>query len=267
MHTPIHYKNSTLSYIVYGSGAELLLAFHGNGKNAASLQILEPYFGDRFTIVSIDIFYHGHSEWKEKNAPAKQEWKEMVELILARFGNPAKFSVFGYSIGGQLAVCTTYLFPTRIHTLWLTASTGIDGDMFYNFAVNTSIGRFFLNGFVQKPGIILGLLSLLKNTRLISGGLSTFAYRKIDTEEKRNLLYHRWMVLRHQSVSPSQLKQLIRTHTIQTVLLFGKNDKVINHKTAIKFAKNLPNTLLLLPEVGHNILDDKTMEWVKERWI
>lgn len=267
MQATINYKNSTISYTVYGSGAELLLAFHGNGKNAASLQILEPYFGDRFTIVSVDIFYHGQSAWNEVEAPTKEEWKEMLQLILSRFGNPVKFSVFGYSIGGQLAVCTTYLFPTRVNTLWLTASTGIDGDMFYNFAVNTTVGRFFLNGFVKKPCLILGLLSLLKNTRLISSGLSTFAYRKIDTEEKRDLLYHRWMVLRNLSVKPRVLKQLVQENNIHVLLLFGKNDAVISHKTAIKFAKNLPNTLLLLPDVGHSILDYKTLKWLKERWV
>jgi pimeloyl-ACP methyl ester carboxylesterase len=255
----IKYLHSTVSYEVYGTGPQLLLAFPGYGKEASSLQILSDYFNHEFTIISIDVFFHGQSVWKEENPPVEKDWRTIIQEILKENGNPKEFSVFGYSIGGRVATYTAYLFSNQIDTLWLTAATGIGYDGFYNFAVNTRLGNAFFKRFVKKPGLIFGLIKVLNET------MQGFIKRKIDTYEKRELLYKRWRVLKNFNAPTKLLKARLIENGTHVLLVYGKKDTVVSYKTAKEFAKGLDNVNLLLPDAGHHLFDDKTMEWVKQR--
>lgn len=253
----IKYKASIVSYQVFGSGNELLLAFPGYGKDAASLSILGDTFGNRFKVISIDVFYHGLSTWEESQLPNADDWKQIVTAILAENGNPQKFSVFGYSIGGRVATFTAFHFAERVNLLWLAAATGIGNEGFYTFAVGTSLGNFMFSRFVNRPTPIFAFAKLLGST------LQGFIMRKIDTFEKRNLLYKRWRVLKNFSCSKNQLQQRLNANGCRVVLLYGKKDVVVNYKAAIAFAQKLNHPILLLPDAGHHLLDNTTLERIK----
>jgi pimeloyl-ACP methyl ester carboxylesterase len=255
----IKYLHSTVSYQVFGNGPQLLLAFPGYGKEATSLQILGNYFSDKFTIISIDVFFHGQSVWKGDKPPEERDWRAIIQEILKENGNPQTFSIFGYSIGGRVATYTAYLFSDRITTLWLTAATGIGHDGFYKFAVNTRLGNALFKHFVKKPRVVFGLISMLGET------LQGFIKRKIDTFEKRDILYKRWQVLKNFNAPTKLLKAQLIENDTHVLLVYGKKDTVVSYKTAKQFAKGLDNVNLLLPDAGHHLFDDKTMEWVRRR--
>lgn len=263
----ITYQNSTLSFETYGIGKELLLAFHGYGKDASSLKVLEEYCGNRFTIVSIDIFYHGNSTWKEEKEPTQKHWKEIITLLLEKLNCTEKFSVFGYSIGGQLATCTAWLFQQHINTLWLIAATGIGNDGWYHLAVNTQIGNLLFKRFVNRPAFISVPLKWLTKLGIFTQAYKAFIERKIDTKEKRDLLYKRWMVLRNFGVYTNKLKKALNANNCSVILVYGKKDQVVKYKAGKRFAKNISNVNLLLPNEGHHLLTDavlsETAEYLK----
>lgn len=260
MQQTLTYKNFTLSYQTFGNGKEYLLAFHGYGKEASSLQILTQYVGEKYTIVSIDVFFHGGSEWKETNAPTQTDWKNIITLLLEAIGNPQQFSVFGYSIGGQVATFTAWLFGPRINTLWLMAATGIGSDGFYYIAVNTAIGNQLFKTFVSSPKLITRPLHWLVALRILPKNLEPFVTRKIDTPEKRQQLYQRWQVLKNFGVYTNKLKQQLNKHNTRVVLVYGKEDAVVKHKTGVAFAKGLKNAKLLLPQIGHHLFTDDVLK-------
>lgn len=257
----IKYKSSEVSYQVFGNGNELLLAFPGYGKEAASLSILGDVFGNRFKVISIDLFYHGESVWEEPVLPSATDWKHIVAAILADNGNPQKFSVFGYSIGGRVATFTAFHFTERVNLLWLAAATGIGNEGFYKFAVGTQFGNFMFSRFVTRPTVVFAMAKLLEPT------LQGFIMRKIDTFEKRNLLYKRWRVLKNFGCNTHQLQKRLNTNNTRVVLLYGKKDVVVNYKAAVKFAKRLNTPALLLPDAGHHLLDSKTLERVRNEAV
>ncbi len=258
------YQNSTLSFETYGTGKELLLAFHGYGKDAKSLEVLKEYCGNRFTIVSIDIFYHGNSIWNEEQEPTQKQWKHIVSLLLEQLNCTEKFSVFGYSIGGQLATCTAWLFKERINTLWLIAATGIGNDGWYHLAVNTNVGNLLFKRFVNHPGFILSPLKWLTGMSIFKQSYKAFIERKIDTKEKRSLLYKRWMVLKNFGVYTDKLKKALNTNNCKVVLVYGKKDQVVKYKAGKRFAKNISNVNLLLPNEGHYLLTDDVLSETAE---
>lgn len=261
MYRSIKYKASIVSYQVFGSGNELLLAFPGYGKDAASLSILGDTFGNRFKVISVDVFYHGLSTWEERQLPTADDWKQIVTAILFENGNPQKFSVFGYSIGGRVATFTAFHFAERVNLLWLAAATGIGNEGFYKFAVGTQFGNFMFSRFVNRPTPIFAFAKLLGST------LQGFIMRKIDTFEKRNHLYKRWRVLKNFGCSKKQLQQRLNANGCQVVLLYGKKDVVVSYKDAVRFAKKLSQPTLLLPDAGHHLLDSKTLEGVKDEAV
>lgn len=260
MSQKLTYKNSTLKYQLFGNGKEYLLAFHGYGKDATSLQVLEKHCGDKYTIVSIDIPFHGGSEWNEEKDLTKKEWKSFIILLLQELGNPPKFSIFGYSIGGQAATCTAWLFKEQINTLWLMAATGVGDDGWYHLAVNTQIGETLFRQFITKPNFILFPLKWLTALRFFTPAYKAFIERKIDTEEKRELLYQRWMVLKHFGVYTDKLKKQLNTNNTKVLLVYGRKDVVIKSSAGKLFAKGIENVELLLPFEGHHILTEKVLK-------
>jgi len=256
----IIYHNSTIAYQIFGTGKELLIAFHGYGKDAQSLKVLEKQCSKKFTILSIDLFFHGFSEWKEPKEPTQKDWKAIIIQLLAVFNNPAKFSVFGYSIGGQAATCTAWLFKEQINTLWLMAATGVGNDGWYHLAVNTNLGNSLFKKFIAAPNFILSPLKWFTVLRIFSPAYKAFIERKIDTEEKRALLYKRWMVLKNFGVYSSKLKNSLNKNNSTVLLVYGKKDTVVTPQAGKLFAKGIRNITLLLPNEGHHILTDEVLK-------
>ncbi len=264
MQHTISYKNSTIAYQLFGTGKETLLAFHGYGKEASSLAILAYHVGSKYTIVSVDVFFHGDSVWAETQAPAIDDWQAIINILLEAVGSPPKFSVYGYSIGGQVATCTAWLFAEKINTLWLMAATGIGNDGFYYMAVNTSLGNQLFKTFIKKPKLITHPLHWLTVLKIVPKNLEAFVQRKIDTLEKRELLYQRWNVLKNFGVYTDKLKKQLNANKSNVLLVYGKTDAVVNYKAAKRFAKGINNIALLLPDIGHHLITDEVLQEAAE---
>jgi pimeloyl-ACP methyl ester carboxylesterase len=110
----ITHNNSTIHYRKFGDGPKLLFCFHGYGREADTFSILERRLGSLFTIVAIDIPFHGRTEWKEELI-FKPKYLQQFLLQIRRSLNKEniKFSLLGFSIGGRLALYLTQLMADR----------------------------------------------------------------------------------------------------------------------------------------------------------
>ncbi len=77
----LSWSQSIIHYSVGGSGDRLLFCFHGYGENAATFSFLEKAIGHLFTIVAIDMPFHGQTDWKEGNYFAPDALVGMLEAI------------------------------------------------------------------------------------------------------------------------------------------------------------------------------------------
>ncbi len=50
---------------MWGKGASLLFCFHGYGESSGSFGFLEGALARQFTIIAIDLPFHGQTEWRE----------------------------------------------------------------------------------------------------------------------------------------------------------------------------------------------------------
>ncbi|MBL7798722.1 MAG: hypothetical protein JNJ90_19650, partial [Saprospiraceae bacterium] len=50
----------------FGEGPQLLVALHGFGDRARLFAILEEALSERYTVVAIDLPFHGQTEWPNR---------------------------------------------------------------------------------------------------------------------------------------------------------------------------------------------------------
>src|ERR1700683_4264497 len=110
----IPYKSSQIHCCNAGSGKQLLLCFHGYGESAETFGFLEKYLSADFTIVAIDLPFHGKTIWKEGLTFSPADLINIVTDIIQT--SPAKNSrlyVAGYSLGGRVALHLLQLIPQK----------------------------------------------------------------------------------------------------------------------------------------------------------
>jgi pimeloyl-[acyl-carrier protein] methyl ester esterase len=104
---------------VNGDGRDLVL-LHGWGLNVRVWDGLVEELRDRFRMIAVDLPGHGRSPWSPgRNTPAEQAW--LLHSTLASISN--RYSLLGWSLGGQIALDLAAAMPGQIDKLVLVATT------------------------------------------------------------------------------------------------------------------------------------------------
>ena len=92
---------SATPYSVYGTGTNLLFAFHGYGMDGYQFQLLEESLCKDYQVVGFHLPFHkggpeAHEDWIE-------HVRETIKKILEEKG-VQNFSIAGYSIGSKITL-------------------------------------------------------------------------------------------------------------------------------------------------------------------
>src|SRR6516164_2321299 len=69
--------SNSIHYLKGGTGNNLLICFHGYGESAAHFSFLIEQLRNPFTIISIDLPYHGETKW----ATSALDGKKLTAII------------------------------------------------------------------------------------------------------------------------------------------------------------------------------------------
>jgi len=104
---------------INGSGPDLVL-LHGWGLNVRVWDGLVEELRSRFRVIAVDLPGHGRSAWSAgQGTPAEQAW--LIHSTLASVSN--RYSLLGWSLGGQIALDLAAAMPGQIDRLVLVAAT------------------------------------------------------------------------------------------------------------------------------------------------
>jgi pimeloyl-[acyl-carrier protein] methyl ester esterase len=110
---------SDLHVEVTGNGPDLVL-LHGWGLNVRVWDGLVEGMRDRYRLIAVDLPGHGKSAWTPgRNTPAEQAW--LLHSTLTPISN--RYSLLGWSLGGQIALDLAAAMPAQIEKLVLVATT------------------------------------------------------------------------------------------------------------------------------------------------
>ena len=252
-HLSLETDKACLHYRKYGKGSSVLICFHGYGQDHDVYRELEELYGNKYTIYSFDLFYHGQSFWHDKKQPLKKsDWSEIMNLFFD-MQKINRFSLVGYSMGSRFALATCDAFAQRTDQLILLAPDGIKRRFLYWLMTSFSSTRYMLRVVVTNPKPYLWLMNLLLALRLINRGVTKFSETQMKTRAMRRRVYYSWVIFRKLFISPRITAEKIKHNNVTLKIYMGDFDKVIALSQVKPLLKFFPNSLRTIP-VGHTHL-------------
>lgn len=244
-------------YFVYGNGKNILFAFHGFGNHATDFQPLAGFLGNDFTIVSVNLFFHGKSSVLRHlidHGFSTDRLKELMLELMERFGAD-KCRLMGFSLGGRIAMKIAELFPERVTHLYLLAPDGLTVSPFYRFSTLNPAGRYLFRKSIDKSDTLIRLAGLLKKYRFIDDKKYQLAMYHLESRDYRQRVYDVWMVFRKIKPDLVKLRRLIASHPLQVHQFFGKYDRIILSAWGEYLRKGLENKVkTTVIESGHQLV-------------
>ncbi len=252
----IPYGPSRLHYKRYGTGPQIIFCFHGYGESAEHFGIFEPYLGRDFTLVAIDVPFHGETDWKGELLFQPEEMLRLMQQIMA--GSREPVVLFGYSMGGRMALKIFELMPEQVRRIVLVAPDGLYKNKWQWISTQTKLGNRIFQHAMHHPGPLLSLLNLAEQLRIFNKRIIRFAHYYLDDANSRKMLYKIWTTNRRFRPHPAKVKPLIKQYQVPVQLIFGKYDRIIPTKRGHHFGKNIsPFVQVAELEAGHQLLREK----------
>ncbi|MBX3254856.1 MAG: alpha/beta hydrolase [Chitinophagaceae bacterium] len=254
----VTYKHSRIHYIRVDGGSELLVCLHGFGETAESFWPLIQALKNKYTIVAIDMPFHGKSVWNEGLNVTTRDLLAIIGSIPVL--QQKKFSLMGYSMGGRVALYLYQHVPQKIKQLILLATDGLKINGWYRLATQSKPGnRLFLH-FMKHPGLFFAGTTLLNKMRCINRGVYNYVTQYLRQKDKREELYTIWTAMRNIRPNVRLIKKLVQKNQTSVILIYGEFDRVIRYPTGNAFKKGMEEYCVLhLLKCGHRILHEKNV--------
>jgi pimeloyl-ACP methyl ester carboxylesterase len=259
----IAYKSSQISYCRFGFGPNVALCFHGYGEEATSFAFLDKYAGNQYTFYSIDLPFHGKTEWNNGLIFTHADLQQIVEKIIGEnnlsLQTPNfKLTLIGFSLGGRVALSFLQAHPEKVEKLILLAPDGLKVNFWYWLATQTSSGNKFFAFTLKHPGWFFRFLKIMNKLRLVNASIFKFVNYYIGDVTVRRLLYQRWTTLRKLKPNLALIKSYIQKENIPVRLIYGKHDRIILSSVGEKFKKGIEEQCKLsVIHSGHQVLHEK----------
>lgn len=262
------YNDLALEYKVFGSGKEHILAFHGFGREADDYKIFEKTLGLQYTIIAVNLYHHGNSEYPESrtfiNQISKKEFGFHIQKLLEENGID-KFSVMGYSLGGRVALTCVQILYKRVNRMILIAPDGLKISHYNNFTTRTSIGQNWVKWLVKNPEDFFAWIDKLNGYKIINNRTKRLINFHYETHEKRVLLRNVISTFKYVVPNINQVARHINRHNIDLVMVFGKHDFIIPVNLGKRFMKKIKkNKKMHVIDASHNILTENASKQLSE---
>jgi pimeloyl-[acyl-carrier protein] methyl ester esterase len=221
---------------VNGSGPDLVL-LHGWGLNVRVWDGLVGELRDRYRMIAVDLPGHGRSAWSAgRGTPAEQAW--LLHSTLASVSN--RYSLLGWSLGGQIALDLAAAMPSQIDRLVLVAATP-------RFAQSPDWP------YGMQPAVITKLATQLRQDyrQTVSDFLELQVRGSIEGSGVLDQLRHALFV--HGQAQPGALEAGLNTLATSdlrptlshvrtpTLVIAGQNDRITAPAASRALAQALPN--------------------------
>ncbi len=251
----ILYKHSTIHYCVFGKGSKIMFCFHGYSKDGFIFYILEQLLGKDYTLICIDLPFHGQTIWNDGLTFTAQDLVNIITLI-----KPLSYqsiSLLGYSMGGRVALQLIEVIPDKIERVVLIAPDGLHKNSWYHFTTQTMIGNRLFNYIVNNPVWLFNTINLAGKFKILDANVLSIAHYYLGDKSQRLLFYNRWITMRKFKPNLLRIKSIIHKNKIPVRFLFGKYDEIILSERSEIFKKDKENIQIHIIEGNHRLMQEK----------
>ncbi len=257
------YYQSTISYLKIGQGKHLLIALHGYGEEAVSFLPICPALEQKFTIIAIDLPFHGQTQWLQ-GAFTLQDFIHIFQAISAK-EQQRHFSLLGYSFGGRIAMSVLFYLAPQIEQLFLIAPDGLNTKVLSTMMLVPVPIRQVLRQRLLQSGKLRQWLLLQSKKEELPVPIRHFIRHQLNSPERIEIAFQCWISANHFQLTLSKVKHHLQQHRTPTHLYLGKRDRIIPVKSALSLAQNLPNVHVHLLDTGHRMLGDPLFNLMMEQ--
>ncbi|MCL6523710.1 MAG: alpha/beta fold hydrolase [Thermoflavifilum sp.] len=250
----------------WGQGSQLLVCFHGFGENANSFQVLEPALGADYTIVALDLPYHGLTQLQKHLSSATIDWQELMRCVLNKF-HQTDYLLLGYSLGGRVCLQLAQLMPERVRHLILIAPDGLRHNFWFHFLTHSRVGNALFRWHVDHPQLFFRMIYWLEKLHFISPNYKRFLEVNMETRDKRMQVWNTWNCLRSFTPDMNLLKTYIRRYRIPVWLIFGKYDRVIKPSYGKVMTRDLREARVWELDSGHQLLSSELASFLHDQLL
>jgi 2-hydroxymuconate-semialdehyde hydrolase/2-hydroxy-6-oxo-octa-2,4-dienoate hydrolase len=234
-------------YLEDGSG-EPVLMLHGSGPGVSALanwQRTIPTLAQRFRVLAPDIVGFGATERPEDVIYSLRTWTDHVWAFLDALGIE-KVAIVGNSLGGRIALQMATDRPDRISRMVLMGAPGVGMTLTDGLAAlrayepsHDAMRNLLRNYFAVDPAMITDELVAIRYADSIANGAYE-AYRAMFFEP------------RHAGSQLGITEDEVRAITTPTLLVHGREDKVVPLQVSVTMLGLLPNAdLHVFSACGH----------------
>jgi pimeloyl-[acyl-carrier protein] methyl ester esterase len=227
---------SELHVEVSGTGPDLVL-LHGWGLNVRVWDGLVEELRDHFRMIAIDLPGHGRSRASSgQGTPAEQAW--LIHQALSSVSD--RYSLLGWSLGGQIALDLAAAMPWQIEKLVLVATTpkfvaAPDWPYGMSEATITKMAAQLRTDYERTVGDFLELQvrgSLEGAGALYKLGNALFVHGHAAPEALQAGL---------NTLATSDLRATLSHVMVPTLVITGQNDRITAPAASRSLANALPN--------------------------
>lgn len=254
----IKLPKASFSYLTFGNGQKLLIALPGYANEAGLFLKIAPALLDEFTVVALDLPWHGKTQIIE-NDFGKDDFIAALKEIIASFSGMTAVEFMGYSYGGRLSLGILSAFD--ISRLWLIAADGLEARRGYNF-FPVSLRRL-LSRFMQRPDWFLKTLAFLHKMRIVPKYTYRFMTHHLGNDENKKRLLGTWIFTADFVSNQKKLLHILQEKQIPVVIIYGRTDKIIHSESGLKLKGNYPLAEVHFVDAGHKIFGKNLEQFIQ----
>ncbi|MBK6987606.1 MAG: alpha/beta hydrolase [Bacteroidetes bacterium] len=262
MRTEIQLDDKVLEVFIYGNGSKKMLIFHGFDNEATEFEPLSTFLPE-YTLISVNLFFHGNSTASEKSVQLGLSHAGFIKLhqvLMDKF--PAeKYDVMGFSLGGRIALMFFQLFTDKVDRLILLAPDGLKPTTMYRFITRNKYGNKLFRRVMKNPDRLIAFGNGLMKLKLLDEKKIRFLKYNMENELRRQKVYDAWMIYRFILPDIAAIKKIIKERSSRVDLFFGKFDVLMRPSLGTKFKNGLgENCKVHVLQTGHQLISEKNLE-------
>jgi len=236
-----------IAYLEGGNlnGAPLLL-IHGFGGNKDNFTRIADKLGEYHLVIPDLLGFGNSSKPMDADYSSDAQARRLNEFLKQKNLNNG-IHIGGNSMGGSISVAYAAMFPKEVKSLWLLDSAGFwSAGFFERYQNATADNNPLVVGDTQQYFALYHLV-MNKPPFIPKTVQAVFAQDNINNRD-----LHRKIIEQVVTDNVEARAKAITEQQIPTLVVWGKEDKVIKPETAYLMKQLMPHAkVLLMPDIGH----------------